>query len=154
MQTNRVLILESVDDALTRRRSKHLSESPILQGYIVEHCYAVEISEQDRKKPTPVMMEDVISRPLKSEDLLIRIEEKIRSFQPNFLLLHTGFVFHANLQTFIEVLRNLKTKYPNIKLGYQGRSEFENRFFEEGIFDQSSEIKKLENLFFYKIYGR
>lgn len=154
MQNLRVLIIESVDDDLTRRRAEHLANSSVLKEYIIDHCYAMEITENDRNKPIQIMMSDVTSRSLKKEDLFRRLDVKTQSFQPNFILLHTGFIFHTFQITFIQVLKQLKTKYPQIKFGYEIRPTIDRDLIEEGIFDTGIETKEIENLFFFKVYGR
>ena len=56
---------------------------------------------------------------LERSDLFGRLELKILDFKPNILLVHTGIVFHKFPFCMMTVLRDIKSKYPYLKIGNQ-----------------------------------
>lgn len=148
MSIQRILVLQSVQDDITDRRIERIGNSPFLQGYSIEHCYAVELTEEDRRKLMPQMMFEVTSRPLDEEDLLGRIEANIQSFRPDALIVHAGFVFHRFPDTFMRVLSALKARYPSIRFGIEGARGLDADLGLDAVFEQSSEMQDLVALLF------
>lgn len=127
----RVMVVESIDDRLSRARAAMMARSPELQGLIIEHCFAVEPTEEDLQEKVgfdePHKLAEYaawVSRgaPLSYEDLLETMEAKVSSFQPDLIMLHTGIVFHRYPQVFLDALSAIKNKYPHIRVGFEHRS--------------------------------
>jgi hypothetical protein len=120
-----VLLLESIDDNLSRRRAEMMRESPrfVDLGLVIHHCFAVD-------SPAEVVLDysnplaeynywDSQGAPLSFDQLLKKLETKILECKPDCILLHTGIVFHRHPNIFFDVLQALKEKYPEIAFGFQ-----------------------------------
>jgi hypothetical protein len=59
MSFHRILVLQSVEDAITERRMWRMRNSPSLEGYEFENCYAIDLTDAQKALPTEVMMEQV-----------------------------------------------------------------------------------------------
>ena len=74
MAIRRVLVLQSVEDRVTAFRKLRMEQSPYLKDYEFEHCYAVELTKEQQKLPTPRMMEQVALQGFDSNSMLTRLK--------------------------------------------------------------------------------
>jgi hypothetical protein len=82
------------------------------------------------------------------EELAMRLEQEIQKVDPQFVLLHTGFVFRRFPSVFFAVFTELRNKYRNCSFGLQPR---EGLKIDEDAFDQTEEIANLQRLIFRDI---
>ena len=139
--SQKIIILQSVQDSITFRREMRIQNSPFLQEYEFEHIYAIVLSPEQQRLPTELMMMQVDQNKLDGEDLLKRITAKLESFKPDILIIHSGFVFHRFPEEMLSVLKSLKTSYPTLRMGIQSHFYKDNE--QLGIFEYSSEIDDL-----------
>ncbi len=72
----------------------------------------------------------------------------LESIKPDVLLIHAGAAYHRSPQAFAECLLLIRKTYPDVRLGLE-RGGHESRTLERlGIFEESSEMKAIENDFF------
>ena len=141
----RVLVLQSVEDELTRNRMAIRRASPALDDYIVEYCYAVELTKGQHEMDIFTMMAQVTSDPIDEDDLLRRLDAKITSFHPDILMVHSGFVFSTYPRQCLSALLSLKSKHPELRIGCQSRGGLDpasRRLFDQ-VFEQNNELNKL-----------
>jgi hypothetical protein len=79
--------------------------------------------------------------------LFDRIDRAIRACTPDYVILHTGFVFEQNRETFERVFEKLVDAYPKIEFGIQERPGLD--VFNE-IFRQTGRVKQLHDLIFVR----
>jgi|GEM_PF-6874207 len=119
MSKLRALILNSVDDDETMHRKRRMDESPILSKYLINHSYAIELSDEQKLLPANVMMSQIINGTIGEVDMFNRLKTNIMNYNPDVLLVHTGFVFRAFPSEIISVLDKIKSEFPNLKIGMQ-----------------------------------
>jgi hypothetical protein len=133
----RVMLISSWYDDITERRHKIMAESPYLKEFELSNSNAV---------PRPHALVTV-------DELFERIQTDIILNKPDIILMHTGASYMTQPEIFMECFKKLKMRYPNIKFGVEhGRVE-EEELLSIGIFDNSDEIKTIEDIFFKIIYG-
>jgi hypothetical protein len=136
---DRVLILYSWNDDVTERRFEAMHESPMLEGIVFEHCLALKSEEE------------VIN----SSVLVGRVSKYIEFFEPSIFLLHTGAAFHQHREMFLNALPLLKQLHKNLRFGYERRFwERSDDLVSTGVFDDSPEIREVEELFFERVFLR
>jgi hypothetical protein len=127
---HRVLVIESINDRLSRNRAGVLANSPQLEGLVVEHCYAVNPTQEDLEGIDDFQGPRELAEyaawegrgaSLSYAELKKIVETAVQDFKPDAIMLHTGIVFHRHSQTFIRVLNKIKSEYPHIRIGYQYR---------------------------------
>jgi hypothetical protein len=47
--TGRILVLESLQDGLTNHRAWRIRSATGLKGFVIEHCYALGITEDEQE---------------------------------------------------------------------------------------------------------
>jgi len=142
--SQRILVLQSVEDEITYRREMRIKRSPLLRDYNFKHIYAIELKDEQQELPTPLMMEQVVQGSLDGEELLDRLVRKVIAFDPNILIVHAGFVFHRFPHEMISALKSLKDKFPNLRIGIQSRIRFgRDRPELQTLFEDSEEIRGL-----------
>lgn len=154
----RVLLLESINDRLSRKRAAHMAHSPLLDDLVIEHCYAVNPTKEDikaisdfqgRTELAEYAAWDKRGAPLSHAELKATVEEAVRSFKPDAIMLHTGIVFHKHRETFIQVLGEIKREYPRVKIGYEYRPSDED-LMPYPVFDSDEVTHEIES----KLFGR
>ncbi|HZM10246.1 MAG TPA: hypothetical protein VFC15_08555 [Candidatus Limnocylindrales bacterium] len=127
MAASRLLIVESINDDLTKRRIASKQAKFAADDLSVEYCYALEST-----------------RRIDKQSLLDYIDRKINSFRPDLMIVHAGFVFSQHPETFLSVLTELSSKHPLLRIGSQ-MSEIEpgwkSRF--ALVFEDTKEIRDL-----------
>jgi hypothetical protein len=144
MRLRRVLVLQSVEDEITERRSRRMRESPFLRGNHFEQFYAIELTKEQRRQPTPLMMQQVENATLDETELTERLTRSIDRFKPNVLVVHLGFVFRRYSEAMLAALATIKARFPHIKIGVEHSERLTS--MDPGlkmIFDESKEIQDL-----------
>ena len=144
MSSHRVLVLQSVEDRVTEFRRQRMEQSPYLQDYEIEQCYAVELTGEQRELPTPLMMNQVYEQGFDSDSLLARLEQRIHSFSPDCLAVHVGFVFMSFPEEMLSVLRTTKNKFPRVRIALEpGRLNLDIIPDYHTFLDDSEETREL-----------
>ncbi|HSY18302.1 MAG TPA: hypothetical protein VK815_08215 [Candidatus Acidoferrales bacterium] len=140
----KVLIVDSVDDAITDRRRALLDESSLLkqQKITLAYCCAVDLTSQQRFDLEFKMRPDYL---LAEDSLFERINQAIKSAKPKYVFAHSGFVYHDNPQVYNAAFSRLKKLYSKIKFGLQLRGGME---FNEKIFDMDDSTKQIHDFIF------
>jgi hypothetical protein len=155
---HRVLIIESINDRLSRKRAEITANTPQYRDLIIEHCFAVNPTIEDLKKIDVFQGPSALAEcaaweargaPLTNAELKKIIETKVVDFNPDTIMLHTGFVFHKYPDTFLQVLEQIKIEHPSIKIGYQYRAS-EEHLLHYSIFDFDEITCEIE----FKLFGR
>ena len=102
MVASRVLILESLDDDLTKERIARKQANFAADDLSVEYCYALEAIHLDY---------------IDEQDLLDYVDRKLNSFRPDLMIVHTGLVFSRHPETFLSVLKELKSEHQLLRIG-------------------------------------
>ena len=144
-QPIKILFVESVDDAITRRRHRLLAADPRLTRYQLYYFYAITLTPEEQSMLELGIAPDLM---LVREELAMRLEQEIQKVDPQFVLLHTGFVFRRFPSVFFAVFTELRNKYRNCSFGLQPR---EGLKIDEDAFDQTEEIANLQRLIFRDI---
>lgn len=149
---SRILILESINDKLSRDRAEILAHAPWLKEFTIDHCYAVSPTEEDLEEATKFLGPRIMAElsvwesqgsPVDYQDFLRMLEEKISEFQPDIVLLHTGVAFHRHSELFLKALTEVKKRHPQLKLGYQYRPS--DAYLDElPLFDRDETTKSIE----------
>ncbi len=141
MPFRKILLMQSVEDAITRNRRRKFESNPAAQGCELANCYAVELTPVQKAMRMGQMMEAVTLQPFDAKDLAERLTRQIAEFQPDLVLVHPGFVFHTFTQEMIAVLKMLKSQFPNLKFGLLN-SEDPSAYLRaaEKFFDHDAEL--------------
>jgi hypothetical protein len=131
MKIQRILILYSWDDQISQNRLAAQISSPLLHDYTFEHCFALENEHE---------IPDITS-------IVERVCREIDIFKPDTLLLHTGAAFHREPEVFFKAFDLIYERYPQLRMGLERRGRFSAPIFEE-----SEEMKEVEELFFGGYY--
>ena len=144
MQKQRVLILQSIEDNCTHHRMARMQQSPLLNGYMFQNCYVIEITEEQKTLPTDMMMDEVVANELNQTDLLKRLETSVREFDPHILLVHYGFAFDSFTVEVLNALNSLKAKYPMLIIGLENIFSLPNSLQQfQILFESNGEIDML-----------
>lgn len=122
----RILTVESVDDRSTRKMLESIYGASEFKDYIIDH--------------------DFIAQAKDSSELLELLDLKIRNFNPDCILLHTGMAFYRMQALFMDVIPKLRNSFPRLLVGIQNRANMKAEFL--AILDSSKEIFKLEEKIF------
>jgi hypothetical protein len=141
----KILFVDSVDDSITKRRHRILASDPRLAGYELHYFYAAVLTPEQEVVLAAGMVPDLT---LVEEELANRLDNEIQSIEPQFVLLHTGFVFRRFPSVFFRVFAQLKKNYPTCRFGIQPR---EGLTIDRETFDQTDEVIKLQQLVFREI---
>jgi hypothetical protein len=141
----KILFVDSVDDSITKRRHRILASDPRLAGYELHYFYAAVLTPEQEAVLAAGMVPDLT---LAEGELANRLDNEIQSIEPQFVLLHTGFVFRRFPSAFFRVFAQLKEKYPTCRFGIQPR---EGLRIDPAAVHQTDEVMKLEQLVFRDI---
>jgi hypothetical protein len=141
----KILFVDSVDDSITQRRHRILASDPRLAGYELYYFYAAVLTPEQEAVLAAGVAPDL---KLVEEDLANRLDNEIKSIEPQFVLLHTGFVFRRFPSAFFRVFAQLKEKHPTCRFGIQPR---EGLSIDQAAFHQTDEVIKLQHLVFREV---
>lgn len=150
----RVLLIESMNDRLSRERARMMECSPQLGDLILEHYYPVvftpeelKLIDSSRAADQSALLDEAnlwLSRetPLLLDDLLSGMEDVIRIFNPQFIILHAGIVFYKHPDIFLIALGEIRKNNPKIRIGCDSNTIhkiediFDHDDITKGIVDQ------------------
>ena len=141
----KILFVDSVDDDITKRRHRILGSDPRLASHELHYFYAVTLTLQQEEL---LAVGFPPSFDLVENELAARLNNEIKRTQPQFVLLHTGFVFRQFPSVFFRVFTQLKEKYPACRFGMQPR---EGLSVDSAAFHQTDDVIKLQQLVFREI---
>jgi len=142
-----ILIVDSIDDEITRRRHALLASSPRTAGYQITYAYALDPDEDDQD----MHYLDILARnPPTKDGLYGRIKTSIERYKPDYVLLHTGFVFRRHPELFYEVFRMLRAEFGAIGFGFQERDDM---IVDSTAFTAREDVRSIQSLFFHDILG-
>jgi len=145
--TVNVLMVDSVNDDITQRRHRALSLSGQLRHIVFEYCYAADLDERQESMLRAGMLPRVT---LNEDSLCAKIEEAIQRFRPQYVLLHTGFVYRQHPDVFVRVFSRLKRTYLGVMFGVQLRP---GMFADPQAFHTSAPVVALQRLIFDEVLG-
>ena len=131
---SKILLIESIKDETTLSRHQILKESPRSKSFNLDSFYAIE---DESKQNVPENL-----------DFIKRLEEKIISFQPDYILVHTGWFFFQNPSIIYSAVRTLKATFPKIRFGFQERKDLA---VEPYVFDEDEYTLSIQNIIFKDI---
>ena len=148
MAISRVLVLQSVEDDLTRRRIARNRASPSLKHLVIDYCYAVELTRDQQQMYVEQVMDQVMTGSIDEGALLRRIDEKVASFLPDILIVHAGFVFCTFPRVFLSVLSSLKSKHPALRFASEALYRIESPWREmlDRVIERSANVDTLARL--------
>lgn len=158
----RILFLDSAMDRIGDDRADAIRTSQALNEYTIGIIYCVERSDLPfpRTEAFDTYGNYGIKLPISSNDfqerLFNRVNEEIKNFAPDLVLVYIGYVFRQFRSDIYEVIKVIKQlhKNDNRKL-YFGRFGLRTKpddFVDDGIFDRSEEILEVERVFWHELY--
>ena len=139
MPKTKVLIVDSVEDKITRRRHALFARSELLLTFALEYCYAIELPESEKAKLDFGFAPDF---QLTENSLFERVDTAVRSFEPDCVMVHSGFVYRRFSEAYRKAFARLKQMHPKIPVGIQLRpgmtvdsTAFDSNEFVHGIHD-------------------
>lgn len=112
----RVLVLHSFLDRVTGERIEWIRASPGLKAYRIEHCFAIELSADERSLAGMNLELAVLHKEVTSDALFERLERAVTGSQFDVLVVHTGYAFGRFPAAFREALVRLKTEHPDLSI--------------------------------------
>lgn len=126
MKVKKILTIESDDDLITRNMLKALYSSLNFNQYEIDHIFGNYMNEP--------------------RNLFRVLNEKIRTFKPDVILIHTGKYFNVNLKVFMQVIPQIKSKHRNVKFGIAHRYQQSKEI--ASIIDNDEDVVAIEKKFF------
>lgn len=159
----RILFLDLAMDRIGDDRADAIRTSQVLNEYIIDIIYCVERSDLpfSRTESFDTYGNFGIKLPISSNDfqerLFNQVNEEIKNFAPDLVLVYIGYVFRQFKLDIYDVIKVIKQlhKNDNRKL-YFGRFGLRTKpddFVDDGIFDRSEEILQVECVFWHELYG-
>ncbi len=146
MPFKRILVLQSVEDAITERRKQKITNDPMLKEYEFAFGYAVELSDEQKRMRIPEMVSQVANQPFDADGFLRRLTQQICEFHPDLIVIHRGFVFKTFWEEIVPELKLIRLQFPEIILGLH---QFEQAAPEvRQVFDNTAEIQALVEIMF------
>jgi hypothetical protein len=113
----RMLVVLSVNDDISLNRIVRYKQRPALSDYEIEYCYCKELDIENRKLKKNEIAE-IISE-FNKENFNFQLQEKIKKYNPDTLIIHAGFIFNMRSGDFISVFKKIKLLYPSIFIGIE-----------------------------------
>jgi hypothetical protein len=137
-----VMLVESVNDRITRRRHTHLESSSLLSDIKLTFCYAADISPEEEQGIGFGMLPSI---EVSEAALFDRVDQAIKEVKPDYVIVHSGFVFRQNSDAFMRAFERLRSAHSQVGFGIQERHGLE---FSRKTFHQTGRIKELHTLIF------
>lgn len=138
-----ILILESFNDLTTCQRHQLLNQSPRLEGFKIEYCYASEVCNYQKENSA-----ESSSLRLTSNDLINYLRNVIEKTKPEVILVHTGVYYISNQDVYHEAFAKLKNEYPKIGTAFQEREDI---VLDDSLFNVNDQAKLVRALVFERI---
>ena len=149
MPFHRILILQSVDDRITRRRIKYIEENSALKDFVFEHCYAMQVPETSKTLLINLMMQNLFEDELDANHLQNRLVDQITKFQPDLIVVFYGAILHHYAESFMSVMQSLKQTFPQLVIAAaHPQIAFEQVPHADSVFDNDPETLALVNKIF------
>jgi hypothetical protein len=142
-----VLIVDSVDDRITRRRHAVLASCKLLKEITLDYCYAIDLSDSQASALSAGFMPEF---QLSEDTLFCRVDSAIRSFKPTCVLVHSGFVYRRYPNVYGRVFARLKRSYPRVSFGIQIRPGLE---VDRNVFSMIGDVREIHDLIFVRALG-
>ena len=143
----KVLMVDSVNDELTQRRHAFLESNKRLQHIKFKFCYAVDL---DPEQEASIRAHILPLITIVEDDLVKRIFKAAQRSRPQFIILHTGFVFRQNQAVFIRVFTSLKRMIPDVIFGVQMQHGMVR---DREAFHETNAVLNLERELFPEVHG-
>lgn len=111
----RVLLLQSVDDAVAKTRLRRIAQNPRLRAYQFAPAYAVTFTDAERAAG------DLCRDHVQDAPLIAQIDAQIRHFGPDILFVQVGIVFRRFPDDLLQVLERVHAQHPHLLLGIERR---------------------------------
>ncbi len=150
----RIVMVESTNDKVAYNRKKRIDTSPGLENYTVSYVFAIKPVAESlplSALPRAAAFDERIPLASIEEKLFSRIKAQVELFEPQLLLVYTGFVFKQFVDQYYNVLRRVKEQFPGLLVGRFGVDTGAAKDAPEGIFDRSPEAIRIEAEFFDQI---
>lgn len=109
MSTRKVLVIMSIDDEDSVLLAGRITRLFQFLAYEFDFFYPVTEQEYEESGTFAVPY----------HGLLAALDNKVRSFLPDTIILHLGAAFFANPASYLQALAVIKDRYPNIELKYE-----------------------------------
>ena len=144
MSYQKILLMQSVEDLITKNRKQKIESNPAAQGCEFAHCYAVELTSDQKLMRVRQMVESVASQPFDTNGLAERLIRQVSEFNPDLFLVHPGFVLQAFTNEVMVALKIVKAQFPNLKFGLLNHETSHVHISDpEHFFDEDAELKEL-----------
>ena len=82
----RILVLQSVNDQITRFREIRIKQSPFLQNYEFKYVYIIKLTSNDKRNKQTIekAIERALNTSLDEKELTRRLKLEILKFNPNY----------------------------------------------------------------------
>ena len=133
----RLLLVESLEDEMTRLRHSTLAASPRIRDYDIQYVYAIG---EDGRTGTR----------LDKQEFAARLRARIAEIAPHFVLFHTGYVFREHAIWFQELMRDLRSRFVDVRFGYQRKPGLA---LDEDLSIMDGETEKVQTMLFRDVLG-
>lgn len=129
MSVQRVLIIHSTKDGTFDSRLKQISSNPQLDEITFCHvCVLDESRDSARMKEFEAPMDASRQKVALAAILILEVgplvDEQIRVFAPDVVIVHRGIVFSLVPRAFLNVLRQIKAKYPDVPIAMERKTHW------------------------------
>jgi hypothetical protein len=146
----RILVLQSVNDQITRFREIRIKQSPFLQNYEFKYVYIIKLTSNDKRNKQTIekAIERALNTSLDEKELTRRLKLEILRFNPNYLIVHAGMGFLRFTGQILNSLMAIKADHPNLIIGLERHRWHNTNMQLPPIFDMSQKtVKLIEEIF-------
>lgn len=133
----RVLLVESMADEATLVRDRFIIEHPCRESVHTQFLYASAAQPGERLQLDVAQFQSAL-------------DQRIARVRPDYVLVHTGVVYHAFRNEYHATVRLLRTKYPAVRFGYQEQAGLT---VDSGIFSDDPDTEAFQRWFFQHSHG-
>ncbi len=148
MPFHRVLVLQSVDDEITFRRRLHIEQDPLLEPCDFQYCFAIELTERQKRIPVEDMMREIYLQPFDERGLEDRMSTLVLSFSPDLVVLYYGAILEWFSDPLMATLKRIRKRFPELHFGIHSRYPIREIPGAEHVFEDTPEIRAFSSQMF------
>ncbi len=148
MPIQRILVVQSVEDAITRYRNQVITLNPLLRAYDFTFAYAIPLNNMQKRMSIPAMMGQLFEQPIDDYELEERLALQIMAAKPDLVVVYYGAILRHFTNELMCALKILRARFPYVTFGIQTTYPLSTIPDAALVFDRSPDVHSLVQLIF------
>lgn len=148
MPFQRILVVQSVDDDISRYRKQVITYNPLLQAYDFSFCYAIPLNDIQKRMSIPSMMGQLFEQPVDDYALEERLALQIMAFKPDLVVVYYGAILRNFASELMCALKIVRARFPYVTFAVQTTYPLSTIPDAALVFDKSPDVHSLVQLMF------